>query len=250
MIKIGKHKITLERDMTDVVDIAISDLPKYIGEPLEIEDGVTFKRVFDLLISNRNIFNIIFHSFTRGFNIDLYLEDYLKESKEPKEPTSNIEYCEVYRIYEHMIFDDGEVDHEYYYGFHGVGKPTENGIINYSFSFTSLSEIKYLPIKTNNLLDIIIDTGVNILDENVSIDDKYKSIHKAQIPITLFNFIGAILFEITFLGTPKNKDEKLNNLNDTTERIKSGKEETFKLCKDENSKFYFLDKDGNKDYLI
>lgn len=248
MIKIGKTKITLDRDMDEPINVAINDLPMYLGEPLEIEEGVTFKRIYELLIMNRKIFNKIFHSFTRGFDIDLYLEDYLKKPKE-SEIESNIEYCEVYRVFEHMIFSDGEHDHEYYYGFHGVGKPTKHGITNYGFSFTSLSDLKHLPIKTNNLLDIVIDTGVDISDENVKLKDKYKSLHKAYIPISLFNFIGAILYEITFTGSPSSRDVKLNDLIETSKRIENGEEELSELCKDDDGKFYFLDEEGNKDYL-
>lgn len=246
MIKIGKTKITLERDMTDIVNVPSSDLPKYIGEPIKIEEGVTFKRIFNLIIMNRKIFNTIFYSFTRGFDIDLYIEDYLKESEDVD---SAIDYCEVYRVYENFKYDDGTEEDQYYYAFHGKGKPTKEGALNYGFSFTSLSELKNLPIKTNENLEITIDTGLSFDDKDFDLKNKYKKIHTAKIPITLFNFIGAILYEITFTGTPANRDEKLNDLQDTVERIKNGEEETFEFKKDDDGEFYFLDKDGNKDYL-
>ena len=249
MIKIGKNKIILERDMSDTTEVAINDLPMYLGEPLEIEEGVTFKRIFDICIMNRHIFNIVFHSFTRGHNIDLFIEDYLKEIEE-SEFVSEIEYYEVYRVFEHHIYDDKTEDNEYYYGIHGVGKPDENGnTISYGLSFTPLCKMKNKPIKTNNELDITIDTGLSFDSKDFKFEDKYKTLHKAQIPMTLFNFIGAMLFEITFYGAPDDRDKVGDDLTETARQIDAGEVELLKMEKDENGKIYFESEDGTKDYL-
>ena len=146
MIKIGKTKITLDWGQ-ELAEVAIIDIPKYLGEQLEIEEGVTFKRIFEICIMNRHIFNTVFYSFTRGYDIDLFIDDFVKKTKE-SEFVSEIDYYEVYRVFEHMIFDDKTEDYSYYYGIHGVGKGDENDITNYGLSFTSLSEMKNKPIKT------------------------------------------------------------------------------------------------------
>jgi hypothetical protein len=247
MIRIGKTKIVLDKDYgRDIEDITASQLPQYLGEPVEIEEGVSFKKIFELCIINRKIFNIVFHSFTRGYDIDMYIEDFLSN---PKEEERDIKYLEVYRVFEHHIYDDGENDWSYYYGFHGKGKEDENGITNYGLLGLSLADLKGLPIKVNNELDITIDSGKSF-EEAKSFKEKYPSIHKAQIPMTLFNFIGAILFELTFYGTPTHANEFSNKLREQSEAIDRGEVELFEWKKDNDGKHYFEDKDGNKEYIF
>lgn len=252
MIIIDKTKITLDYhngySPEDLENISISDISKYLGDPIKIEEGVTFGRIFDICIMNRDIFNTIFYSFTRGYNIDMFIDDYVNEV-EDDDHVSAIDYLHVYRTYEHMIFDDGTVDHSYSYGFGGVGKADEHGVINYGVGFTSLSKLKDLPIKTDNELDITVDTGKSF-DEVETLEEKYVLVHKADIPITLFNFIGAILFEISFHGTPKDRNDFADNLTETARQVESGEMETYEMLKDEDGKYYFLDDDGNKEYYL
>ena len=68
--------------------------------------------------------------------------------------------------------------------------------------------------------------------------------------MTLFNFIGAILHEITFYGTPSNRDKVGDDLAETGRKLDAGELELFEWKKDENGKHYFEDKDGNRDYIF
>lgn len=245
MIKITKDNLYYLEFIGDKEkEVRIDELPMYLSEEIDIEEGVTFSTIFDLLIANREIFNIIFYSVTSGFNIDLYIDDYISDPKDNK-PETQITYLEVNRNFEHNIFD-GSDEWEYYYSLHGISTDED---IAYSIALSPLNEIKSIPIKVNKELNIVTDTGIE-LSETTIFSDKFKSIHVAQIPITLFNFLGAILNEITFHGTSENKVEFSNELNDRVEKIKTGEEKTYELLKDENGEYYFLDSDGNKKYLL
>lgn len=249
MIRIEKDCIIKDCLSNELNKISDKELPKYLGNTIEIGEDVTFGRIFDLLILNREFLNTALYSFTYGYDIDFYIDEIYKDSEEVN---SDIEYYEVYRVFEHMIDSSGEEYNEYYYGIHGVSFDENGRKTNHALSFKPLCEIKNIPIRVNNELNITVDTGIKFNDVK-TLSEKYKTLHKAQIPMTLFNFLGAIMFEMTFYGVPENRDIKKSELYDMVREIEvlksEGKEYGKRLEFDEDGQPYTF-KDGEKDYFL
>lgn len=231
-------------------EISPNDLIKYLAEDVELEDGVTFGRIFDLILLHKNTFNIIFYAKLYGYDIGSFEKQFkLEDNREDK----NIDYLYVSRGFEHMLIG-GEDTWNYWYNFNGYGswnQKDDEGNETYggiSISLTPLNELKNIPIKIIDELDVVVDNGKKY-EEIKTIKEKFKSLHVAHYPISLFNFIGAILYEITYHGEPESKDEIKNELDNTIKRIKNGDEKLYELKKDENDRFFFEDSDGNIDYL-
>lgn len=245
LLRIEKDKILEENKI-----IPDSDLPKFLGSHIELAEDVTFGRIFELCIQHKDIFNLVFYSNTRGFNIDHYIDDFNSKNTEKE---TEIDYLEVCGYHEHMIFDKDDVEDTIFYSLHGININTD---MSYSISLSSLSSFKNIPIKFNDELKITIDNGLSFKDikkRGLSIEDKYQTVHIAHLKITLFDFIAAILNDITFHGAPDNKKDFMDKLNkesdEINEKLKRGESVGYEMKTDENGDFYFL-KDGVKDYLF
>lgn len=231
MLKINKKTLTHSFDgFGKFKKIPDSKLPMFLSDELKISKGVTFERIFDLCIQHKELFNQIFYSSTRGFDIDLFIDEYNRESDYDTEIT----YLSVSRIMSKWHDD-------YFDAYLHFGGVAENHVdenfgdepydCNMGVSFTSINNLKHIEIRVDDSFDIT--------------DDKNKPIFEDKKPITLFDFISTILYEITWNGAPASRDERMDSLNSTVERIQNGEEEFYTMEKIEGE-YYFVDKDGNK----
>ena len=148
-----------------------------------------------------------------------YIEDYWKEINEKSFGNpSNIDYLELYWLGNKSSDDLQDCD---FWGFHGVGK---EGVISedvekycnltnkqkkeyreaYAVEFSKLYTIADLPIKIKNKLK------VNCLGFK-----KNKSCAKTldyTPSITLVGLLYAVFYELSFCGSPKERDAKLKDL--------------------------------------
>ena len=233
MLKINKKTITHSFDgYGNFKKIPEDQLPMFLSDEIKIAKGVKFKRIFDLCILHKELFNKIFYSSTRGFDIDMFIDEYNKVG----EKESEITYLYVSRILSkwHKDYFDA------YLNFGGIAENytdeynDEPYDCNMSVSFTPLYSLKNIEIRVD---DAFIISG-----------EKNETLFKDKKPITLFDFLSTILYEITWNGAPDNRNEKLEELNTTAQRIKNGEEELFEL-KEIDGEMYFVDKDGNKEKL-
>jgi hypothetical protein len=239
MLKINKKTIKHSFDeYGDFKTVPENLLHFYLSEDIKIAKDVTFGRIFELLIIHKELFNSIFYGKMRGFKIDEFIDDF---NKEPV--NTEITYLKIYRLMNKWgsdYFDD-------YICFDGIAKNyidknfnnAKPFNCNFSLSFASINSLKNLEIRCINDFKIT-DSTKNSKGHIVLINEKK--------PFTLFEFIGAILYEITWFGTPEQKQEKASELNKIIENIDSGKEETFEL-KFENDELHSVDKKGNKKKL-
>lgn len=248
MIKIEKDYIEYIGFQGDSKKIKANELPFHLNDDVKIGEGVTFERIFKLIIQNNELFNIIFSSHTGGYLIDQYIEEFSKDADEDNDWEKNMSHIEVYRYFEHFIYRHGEEENSLYYGIHGIGNDKDK--TNYGFMGSSINNYKHLPIKINEHIDFRIDTGKDLHGKDaVPLDEKYKIVHSGDIPINLFQFIGTILYEISWHGTPEERDERFDELKEISDRIDSGEEKLIEMKWDDNGDVYFVDEDGNKEYF-
>jgi len=176
----------------------------YLSDDVTFSDDLTFGRLFELFIKNKDTLNMIFSRSMGNYKIDDFIEDFEGIPKEEKNFYLTI--SAVPDLYKDEI--------TIYYAFGGFNE-TEK--IGYSISFSKLCDLKNLIIKIDNNFDII----------KISTKGKVKEILKSKITnIRLFDVIQSILNEISFYGNPENREEiaeELVNQSDIIdEAIKNG----------------------------
>jgi hypothetical protein len=157
-----------------------------------------------------------------------YIEDYWKEiNKKPFDNHNNIDYLEVFWLGEKSSGDFEDQDRDFW-GFRGVGK---EGVISkdvikyckftkeqkktyresYALEFSKLHTLSDLPLKIKdkleicNYLNIKSQSGVKIIDYAPS--------------ITLVELLHAVFYELSFYGSPEERDQELNDLRARIEDI-------------------------------
>ena len=246
MLRIGKNEIKhsfeeyTKEENWDTIDE--KDIAMYLASPIKIDEGVSFGRIFELCILHKDLFNVIFYAQLRGFKIEMWEEEF---NLDPDEKDGDITYLEVYRILN--IWGgkiSGEIWFDNYLSFHGIA---ENYVSKHSdgkepydqsfaVEFTPLNNLKEIEIRANEMFQITDSSGDKVGSEDVIVDEKE--------PLTLFDFLGTILYEISFSGAPEQRDKKIDELNKRIENIDY--EDTYELI-EEDGVHYFVDKDGNKE---
>lgn len=243
MIRIEPDKIIYENHRGEKEEINIIDLPFYLSEAIEIADDVTFKRIFEIVIMNRTIFDIIFAGSTGRYPLHYYIDEFVKDDND--DDPDSITYLVVEHAAEVWDFDDiTEVSH--YHSFHGIREqytdefqkePCDMGI---SLMMSPIHNLKKYKIRVNNKVKYTKhDTKAK----------KIVTLVEGDQTINVFEFYSAILHEISWFGTPEERDEKSNELKETSEALERGEIETYEMKWDEDDEPYLI-KDGKKEYLF
>lgn len=241
MIKITKDNIFVVDTISSDLEKSIStkEIVRFLSESISIDDDVLFERIFEIIIDNKSIFNEIYASTLGFYTIDDFVLEYTKDHEEHKDERSEIDYLEVRRYYD-IWESDEENEIASYEAFHGIcenftdeyqKEPIQMGI---SVGFTPINELKKYPIKINNEIEI----------KKFDLDSKkYIDYLNGRSEITVFEFFQAILNEISFYGSPSERDEVLDKLKLTTQQFESGELKTYELISNENG-FFLKDENG------
>lgn len=199
MVKITKNGIYNDNEK-------VIDLSYYLTESVELEN-VTLENLFDILNEFPNI-DELFSSWTRGFKFQPYYNE-LKENNTDDSEFTRINFQWFPEVYEYEN-DDCEIESEFteYVGVTAISLNTND---NYSLSLIPLNQFK------DCLL--VIDKKY-VVKKNIT-----DTILVSEKEIDLFNFIGSLLYEISFHGYSEDKKEVMEDLNDISERIDMGEEE-------------------------
>ena len=82
MIRIEKDKILNENYGDGEKEISNTDLAFHLNSPIEFGEGVTLERLFNIIIENKDLFNIIFSGHMGGYAIDYYINEFSKDADE------------------------------------------------------------------------------------------------------------------------------------------------------------------------
>lgn len=211
------------------------------------KDEVVFSSVKDIWANNRltmvvesgatlwDFFNCLMNSFV-GFkgaeelikytqcDFTLLAEDIRKSTNAPDK---DLDFLEVFPIVELHKYKREKPRLSHYWGFHGWGTwPAENGVKKgtkggWAIELTPLAELKNVELK--------IRTETELWDEKWKPKYDRKLITKFRMEPTLLEFIHAILWELSFFGSPAERDKQSAGLKTTMDEIDSGKVKTVPL---------------------
>jgi len=171
-----------------------------------LEEGFTLRDYFRMIIAYDKLQQL------DGF-FPSYIEEYLK-CPEDGCISDNISNLCLKRIVTVELHEDGHVlDIQNYINFDGMGN---NDGINWGVEFSSLNKLLDIPIKINNGTVYITKFKGDRIDKN----DEFKSPESDSLK--LFDFVSEIIWELSFCGTPENRDNENSKLNIAMEEIKDG----------------------------
>ena len=196
-----------------------SELSHHMGDLVEFSDGLTFSRVFELIIKNKDIFNNIFKTNLNGVTIDDFIADFKKKpSKKKKIPITLLIFW--YCVYDSYMSTDDDEEEEFTV-IHEI--PTFGGVdlgqdakitkeaVDIALSYASLSDLKDYTIRMDGSIQFAkYDGGTEAPKLIFACDVKF---------FTLFDLIGGILDEVTAKGKPDERDEKKKMLEEKMKEL-------------------------------
>lgn len=174
----------------------------------EIDEGVTLVDIFRA-VEKYELLKLFISQYAWCSNID----DFHKEAEKPFTPDEDwiddVAYLEIYRV---LRFPSTHVSN--HTGFHGVGRPDENGRTeHYSMSCSPMNEYANLPVKLN--------TGVTVFKGYEG-----KIVWQGEYNYSLLDVLHSIYDDISFYGGPEEKEdfkEEMRGLMDEiTDHIEAG----------------------------
>lgn len=173
-------------------EILSSELICHLWENVQLSDDVTLGRIFDIVETNIDLWELITGDRIRPI---------ITESKKEFNGSGELISLEIY----------WDVEHDAEYKtltlspmFHAIGKPTEGdclpeelkGYIYYGISFSSNNYLKILPIKLNRNFKIYSSDNCRDLK---NFDNK---------EFRVLEMMKAIFYELTWFGTPEEREKK------------------------------------------
>lgn len=249
MITLKKNGIFYENDYSPehkrYVREEVKSIIPHLNDVLKIDEDFTLLDFFRIVEDEEEIMEIIFGSYLGHFPLSPYIQEIAKDC--PSDSKEDLEYifCSWdveqfdYKLYYEKHKDDPLMSemklHEpleddgneitISVGMHGWGKnePTEDEpfdpdmpYTSYAIEFTPLYRLKHLPLKLD---EEFIVRPINMLGS----DD--ERIVEGKRGFIVFEVFGAILSEISFCGSPENRDVEWENIsNEVKEARKKIKE--------------------------
>lgn len=90
----------------------------------------------------------------------------------------------------------------------GIGEADEHGNTHYGIDFTPVNELVHLPVQ---------------LEPQMKIYKEHKELAQAPCTFTLLDVLGEIYWEISFHGSPENRDERGAELRERVREVKEGR---------------------------
>jgi hypothetical protein len=177
ILEVGGKLTALHDDQTTTTDVSDS-APTLLFETCQLAAKVTLRDVFLLISKHLDVFETLLGNWCREFTEEIL-------SAKDFEPTAEIQHLELVFFledYEGTLYGMTRPD------FHGVGKDNEK----YSIVFTPTYQIADFPVLLGG---IVTEKG-----------DVYRA------PFTLGQILHGILWELSFFGPPKSRDEKAEEL--------------------------------------
>ncbi len=170
----------------------VTTIKNYLNCILHIEEGTTFETFFNIILKDKDFFSEVFKETMGGFDLNQFIKEW-KNNLEIKN-NHNISYLEVYRDI-NLKDNTGIITLDVMNVFEGVIKKEDGEKERISLDFIPISSLKKIPLRINNDFNI---PGQII--ENVNMLTSVKE-------MTLFEVIESILYDITFYGDPKSRDQ-------------------------------------------
>ena len=194
----------------------------YLREEIQFVD-ITFEDFFNHIMKDHEEYSKVFASHLGHYELDIWLGEWSMDDSDPQHVHERMKQIEI-----GWAADKNENEINEWVQFHGWGqsfdkysKQVGDGKWEGEWHDTHFA-LEYSPLNTLKHYPFLINKEYKIYEfcsAEKPLLEGYKS-------FTVFDVISAILFEISFAGSPTNRTERMEEMNATIERIESGEEET------------------------
>jgi hypothetical protein len=207
MITIYKDRIVYKNSRNKKIKINENNLLQFVDAPVEIAKGVTFGRIMSILNASSGHVNFFFNRTLGGYHIQDFYEDMMKKTNDHYDPKN--EYLEVYQYPDIWKYEKSEerLTINIVNGFHLQNIKEKQP---YGLSFVKLCNIKNLEIRIDLNMDFVIYDSTKKITKS-SLKPKFKAVQESM---TLYNFLQSILYEISWHGSPADRDKRGKSLED------------------------------------
>lgn len=229
MITLSRDKIVYTNhynpECSEYIQKEVLHLWPYLEDEVTLSDDFTLVDLFNHIERDKEAFDIIFHSSLGHFPIQVYFDEIKKEG-----PTTynDIDYLEVQKFGERWEW--GIIDLST--TFHGISTKED---IGYAVEFTPLNKLKHLLLRLNDKFEIsemctpswIMLRFFRLLKRlgfELKKWNPYTHVcTSGKVCFSVYEVISAVLSEVSFCGTPLDRDEKWSNVTSIFDEIKHSK---------------------------
>jgi hypothetical protein len=202
-IKPGGKLVAKEWEYPNWVYTDVTDRSAFfLNKELEcIEEGVTLRDVFSLMEPNKEFYSILFD--------DCFFNDFLEAvtTKKASRP-SDLEYLKVSRdVTVVSTLGSNEVEIGNMASFDGIGYDEQDctKLTRYALDLSEVEDLADVPIKLDLSLNFLVGSN-----------------HHGDAVFSLYDFLLAIIWELSFVGKPGSQQELRDSITKQIEDIKSG----------------------------
>ena len=177
---------------------------KKMNDDVEIADGVTFGSFFNLLIKEKKLIDLVFGASLCSVPFVSLIQDFKKKHDLLDD---GIQYLEIF-----WYAENNEDELSAYPCIHLIEINKENEKTSFGLDFLPLSELKEYPLKLNKDFEIFAYDKPLVSN---------SIILKTTKKYTFYEIVHAILYELTFYGTPEMRDNTGKSLSEQTNNIKT-----------------------------
>ena len=226
-------------DCDEYVKKKIATIIPHLREEVTLSEDYTLEDLFKIIEADARLFDIIFSSELGHHPISLYIDDIHKEAP-PIDQDDNMEFlevqwccnCEDYKAQGFGTRDENSI--EFYLDFHGWGtwendanSPYPDGQKGgFAIEYTPLAALKHYPLKLKTKTKIYLCNGEYEKDEDGNMGQKI--LFEGHRYFSVYDLFASILYEISWGGSPENRDEFFEDVKedvtDAKERLEAGEE--------------------------
>lgn len=172
----------------------INHLKNVLDCPVIMEDGVLFDHIFNMIMKDKDYFNIVFGE-TIGEGL---LDNFVEEWNNEKEPLTNkMSFLKAYKVFDYIELPDHKGFVDIRVNFDGMN---EQGDV-FNLEFIKLNQLKGVPLILSNNISIH-RTVSNLKGEEL--------FFKGESFVILFELIGTILYIISTHVSPQKREAAKN----------------------------------------
>ena len=131
------------------------------------------------------------------------IDAFHSEARKPGVRATDLTCIEIAKYFE---WDEREAQETIHVS--GIGEPDEHGMTHYGIDFTPVNELVDLPVRLRPQMEIHKD---------------HKKLGEAPCTFSLLEVLGEIYYEISFYGSPEDRDREGAELRESVREIEEGR---------------------------
>ena len=195
--KSGIQAFEWDREVRQYVEQTMRTAVGVLRCACHIDPGVTLGDIFGAVEADLDLVRFL------GRWSWCHVEAFHAEARQPTTEVSDLHYIELAKYFEWNERGAQEI-----IDVSGIGNPDENGATSYALGLTPVNQLVHLPVR---------------LSAEIEIRKDHKKVGAGMSIFTLLEVLGELYWEISFHGSPEDRDRQGAELRDRVQEIEDGR---------------------------